>query len=85
MRFLSDHPVDPDFPHVALAPWPLLDVGQIDWVNSIDVLESWLCSHVGCHRTRWCYHTVHEQEYWRACVAFKWSQDKTMFLLAWAK
>lgn len=85
MRCLIDYPIEPYFPHIALAPWPQTpSLEQLDWVNSVITLESWLEQYVGHHWSHWAYATRQEQEYWQACIAFKREQDKLLFVLRWA-
>jgi len=86
MRCIIDHPIQPYFPHIAVAPWPKLSGPslQIDWVDSVLELESWLERFVGPHYSRWAYATTQEQEYWQACVAFALARDRTMFVLKWS-
>ena len=85
MRCLIDHP-HPYFPHVATAPWPKIirpTNYQIDWIDCVETLESWLEKSVGPHWESWAYATTQEQEYWQACIAFKRAPDCTLFLLRW--
>lgn len=86
MRYLVDHPIQPYFPHVAVAPWPMDPrVYQRDWVDSVQLLEDWLESCVGAHYSSWVYATAQEQQYWHACVAFAWEKHKSLFLLRWGQ
>lgn len=85
MRCLIDHPIEPYFPYIAVAPWPCDPrLYQTDWVDSVATLESWLTAYVGRHYTHWVYATRSEQEYWQACVGFARAQDCTLFVLRWA-
>lgn len=73
-----------NFEYIARAPWPNYD-SQLDWVENIDVLESWLNQYVGQHYQRWAWATEQNQRSWEACVAFRWAKHKTLFLLTWAR
>ena len=87
MRCIIDHP-QPYFPYIAIAPWPTIThpiTYQIDWIDCVQELESWLERSVGPHYQRWAYATSQEQEYWHACVSFAREPDRTMFVLRWAK
>jgi hypothetical protein len=85
MRYLVDHPQQPYFPHIALAPWPIsYREQQSDWIETIGILEEWLKSNVGSHYSAWIYATTQEQESWQACVAFSQAKYKSLFLLRWA-
>jgi hypothetical protein len=82
MRYLVDHPVEPYFNYIAVAPWPVDPRDyQTDWVNSVRELESWLESYIGHHYSSWVYATTSQQEYWQACVAFTLEKHKSIFLL----
>jgi hypothetical protein len=74
------------FEHVAIAPWPtvLNCHDQLDWINAVDCMETWLNRYVGSHYSCWAYHNGTSIDYWQACVAFKWARHKTLFLLQWA-
>lgn len=86
MRYLVDHPIQPYFPYIAVAPWPVDPRHyQQDWVDSVAELESWLEQYVGSHYSRWVYATRQDQEYWQACIAFCRAPDRTLFVLKWAK
>jgi hypothetical protein len=86
MRYLVDYPVDPYFPYIALAPWPQDPLRhQIDWVDSVNLLESWLSLHIGQHYSAWVYATVDCQLYYQACVAFGIEKHKSLFLLRFGR
>lgn len=73
------------FEHSAIVPWPVDPRHyQKDWIDSIDMIESWLEQYVGDHWVKWAYSTAVEQEYWQACIAFKQARDCTLFLLTWS-
>lgn len=85
MRYLVDHPVEPYFQHIAVAPWPIITRDStIDWIDTILTLEDWLVNSVGAHYDRWVYATARDQTLWHACVAFRSGSDRTLFLLRWA-
>jgi hypothetical protein len=44
-------------------------------------MEYWLDKHIGPHFVRWAWATDREQQYYEACVAFKFDKHKTLFLL----
>lgn len=73
-----------NFEHLAIVPWPHRPLHyQEDWINNITELESWLTKYTGPHWVEWAYSTCQAQEYWQACVAFRQSRNKTLFLLQW--
>jgi hypothetical protein len=73
-----------DFEHLAVVPWPWTSIDQRDWIDSLFTLEDWLNRRVGPHYSAWAYSTHPDLEYTQACVAFKESRYKTLFLLTWA-
>jgi len=75
-----------EFEHIARAHWPLIVTAadQLDWVEAVSVMESWLNSRIGNHYSEWAWHNGTSIDYWQACVAFKRARSKTLFLLAWA-
>jgi hypothetical protein len=82
MRYLVDHPIEPYFPHVAVAPWPVDPRHyQQDWVYAVEELEHWLVASIGAHYSHWVYASVDTQEYWQACVGFRLEKHKSIFLL----
>jgi hypothetical protein len=74
------------FRHIASAPWPGTDLDlQIDWVDSIIILEEWLLQHVGHHYSNWAYHNAGWGLKPGYCsLAFRRAPDCTLFLLRWA-
>lgn len=72
-----------DFEYIARAPWPNYD-SQLDWVENVHTIESWLESYVGEHYKRWAWASEHDQKCYEACVAFKWDKHRTLFLLTWS-
>lgn len=73
-----------DFEYIARAPWPNYD-SQLDWVENVITLETWLEQYVGEHYKRWAWATERDHNSWEACVAFRWDKHKTLFLLAWGR
>lgn len=73
-----------DFAFIGKCRWPLNSL-QLDWVNNVIVLETWLEQYVGPHYTRWAWATDQEHESWQACVAFKYDKHRTLFLLRWTE
>jgi hypothetical protein len=74
------------FEHVASAPWPAISESdqQIDWITSIDILESWLTHYVGGHYSDWAYHNLGWGLKPGYCsLAFRRAPDRTLFLLRW--
>jgi hypothetical protein len=70
------------FPYYASVPWPVDPAQpQIDWINSIAVLEKWLIENVGQHYSHWAWHWAPTTDL--ASVAFRWQKDTTLFLLKW--
>lgn len=72
------------FKYRAWAPWPHTDEGQLDWVNSLTLVEDWLTSYVGPHYKYWAWDRVD-----LACqghylgVAFEHDKHRGLFLLRW--
>ena len=80
MRALWD--LHPELPYRAVAPWPLVEVnGNLDWISSVDIVESWLITHVGHHWTHWTWTmwTLHQPNL--CSVSFAREPDSTLFLL----
>ena len=73
------------FEHVATVPWPIKSpIIQVDWVEAVETIESWLETYTGPHLVEWAFTTTQEQNYWEACIAFKRERNATLFLLTWA-
>lgn len=70
------------FEHRASVPWPNLNQAQLDWVAGIDTIESWLKDRVGGHYRVWAWSDSGDPG--RIGVAFRWDQDRSLFVLAWA-
>lgn len=80
MQYIDDHS---GFIYVATVNYPIPQP-QIDWVDQVIILESWLESCVGPRLERWAYHHTETQMPWQACIAFRAESDLTLFLLRWA-
>ena len=70
------------FPYHAIVPWPNHEYQQ-DWVNSLLVVEDWLKQCVGARYAAWAYADC--AVLYNIGVAFKWDQDRTLFVLAWSE
>ena len=58
------------FEHIATAHWPIIiNDGQWDWIQSVDVMEAWLNRYIGSHYSDWAYHNGTSIDYWQACIA----------------
>jgi len=76
----------PDFPpfeYTALVPWPWASTEQLDWIDAYTQINTWLVSSVGPHWARWGWHTLPHQTPRDCCVSFRYSPDRTLFLLRW--
>jgi len=75
MRMLVDYH---QFAHSATIPWPCADR---DWQQGVRHVESWLQSHVGSRLKVWAWHDSGQSQ----ClgVAFRWDQDRLLFVLTW--
>lgn len=70
------------FTHRAAVPWPTASDMQIDWVQGVRTIESWLNNNVGQHLLNWAWDDSNNTYY--LGVAFKWDQDRLLFVLAWS-
>lgn len=66
------------FNYIAQGSWPEPQP-QIDWVDQVESMESWLNSNIGAEQWRWVKTPTAQ-----CTVAFKQSKHKTLFLLYWA-
>lgn len=74
-----------EFDYIAIAPWPIVaQPYQIDWINAIETIESWLVKYAGQQWQEWAFASAQEQQYWEACIAFRQEKYKTLFLLTWS-
>jgi hypothetical protein len=69
------------FQYHATVPWPVFDHCQVDWIQGITVVESWLKDRVGPRYAVWAYDDCNILN--NIGIAFKWDQDRTLFVLAW--
>jgi len=72
-----------DFQYRARVPWPQPPSGQLDWLWQEETITAWLNGHVGSRWTRWAWSTDAEHRSWEACVAFRWDQDRLLFVMRW--
>jgi len=74
------------FDYIATAPWPRCYTAsdQQDWILSVELLESWLETHVGHHWSDWAYNNASWGLQPGHCsLAFRRAPDRTLFLLCW--
>jgi hypothetical protein len=84
MLALYDHP-SLRLPYRAAAPWPLVEHhGQIDWIESVYTVESWLESTIGPHYREWCWDTWALHNSSICAVSFKLEKYSTLFLLRYS-
>jgi hypothetical protein len=82
MRALWDR--YPELPYRAVVPWPVVEInGNLDWIASVDLVESWLESRIGPHYVRWTWNMWTLHNYDLCGVAFARASDTTLFLLRW--
>jgi hypothetical protein len=49
---------EPQLPYRAQVPWPKIYTrGCLDWVASVDMVQTWLDHSVGRHWCEWCWPT----------------------------
>ena len=80
MRMLYDR--YPELPYRAAAPWPFVEYkGNVDWIASVDLVESWLERSVGHHWVHWTWsmYTLDQQDL--CAVSFLHQRNCTLFLL----
>jgi hypothetical protein len=70
------------FTHCAAVPWPNLSNSQVDWINGVRTIESWLNDNIGHRLLNWAWDDSKNNCY--IGVAFKWDQDRLLFVLAWS-
>ncbi len=84
MIALCDHPWE--LPYRAIVPWPKIEYhGQLDWVESVYLIENWLEKYVGPHYQRWVWSTWSLHQTDLCAVSFSRSQDNLLFVLRWAQ
>ena len=69
------------FVYHASVPWPGSNQ-QVDWVMGIEAIEHWLEGNIGDHWIKWAWND--SQSHCHIGVAFRWDQDRSLFLLRWA-
>lgn len=79
MRMLIDWH---SFEYMATVPWPETGEPQIDWEIGVQAIEFWLKNHVGSYLKNWAWTDSHFC--YNIGVAFRWDQDRTLFVLTWA-
>ena len=71
------------FEYHASIPWPNQIDAQINWVDGIRTVEHWLDKHVGKRWQRWAW--SESPGNYHIGVAFRWDQDRLLFVMAWAR
>jgi len=69
------------FLYHAAVPWPFLDEDQMDWEAGVRNIETWLHCHVGSWMQHWAWADSAENS--KIGVAFRWDQDRLLFLISW--
>lgn len=69
------------FLYQASVPWPFLDGDQLDWESGVRNIETWLDRHVGPWMQNWAWSDSSEIS--KIGVAFRWDQDRLLFLISW--
>ena len=69
------------FQYWATVPWPAMAQEQLDWISGIQTVENWLNNRIGPRLKDWAWHD--SQQTYRVGVAFKWDQDRLLFVIAW--
>jgi hypothetical protein len=77
MKMLIDlHP----FVYTTAIPWP--SYARPDhWQQAVDAYNQWLTAYVGPWLRAWAWTDSHDPD--RIGVAFKYDQDRMIFVLAW--
>lgn len=80
MRSLNDLSY---FDHRAIVPWPKVEdsQGRIDWVLSVDSVESWLVQTCGAHYKEWVWSMWALHNPYLCGVSFKRSSSCLLFTL----
>lgn len=73
----------PELPFSARVPWPCVyDVnGQMDWVNTVSMVETWLNQRIGAHYVRWSWCMWGIDSAQLCGVSFAQQPDRLLFLL----
>jgi hypothetical protein len=72
----------PLLPYTVVVPWPQIESGgNIDWIDSVNVVQGWLESNIGPHYVQWVWNmwTLHQS--YHCGVSFKLERNCTLFLL----
>lgn len=76
----------PELPYRAVAPWPLVELnGQLDWVASVDAVETWLTRSIGYHWVHWSWNMRDLEDSSLCGVCFTLERSCTLFLLKFAR
>lgn len=70
------------FQYHAQIPWPIASSAQLDWIEGLLSIEDWLRQCIGPRYACWAYDDC--RALYNIGVAFKWDQDRTLFVLTWA-
>jgi len=85
MRALWDR--YPELPYTAHVPWPQVfnpNTQCIDWIESVDLIETWLSNSVGPHWVEWAWSMYTLDEANCCGVSFRYDRNRTLFLLTWS-
>jgi len=83
MRALWDYP---PLPYKAVVPWPCIQTrGSIDWLQSVDLVESWLEHHVGPHWSEWTWSMWSLHNHHLCAVSFRRESNCSLFLLRFSQ
>lgn len=73
-----------ELPYTAVRPWPLVwQSGHINWVSTVEGVESWLELRVGNHYTHWVWNMRGLEDPFWCGVSFVQERYCSLFLLAW--
>lgn len=70
------------FNFTASVPWPHLDPEHPDWATGVVAMEIWLNDHVGRRLACWAWND--SGWHYRIGVAFRWDQDRLLFVMTWS-
>jgi hypothetical protein len=81
------------FPYTAQALWPgvreqqqhqpIPGMIQIDWVDALATMETWLETSIGLRYAQWVWAEHMAITAWHCGLAFHEERDRTLFLLRW--
>ena len=69
------------FEYLATVPFPDPPKSLGYWIQGVETIEYWLRSNVGSHYERWAW--ADSQSSNRIGVAFRYDQDRCLFVLTW--